>query len=162
MRKTSVPLVLLLATVTPLWAQTAPVSPPNAGTLLEQQRRQRPPAQPQAVEPGVLPANPTPLPEPVGADGLTTVQRFQLEGGSLVESAAIQSVLSPWLQRPVSLADLRRATAAVEALYRQRGWLARVSLPGQDITDGTVRLLITESRLGRIVLQQSEPPLESP
>lgn len=159
MRKTSVPLVLLLATVTPLWAQTAPVSPPNAGTLLEQQRRQRPPAQPQAVEPGVLPANPTPLPEPVGADGLTTVQRFQLEGGSLVESAAIQSVLSPWLQRPVSLADLRRATAAVEALYRQRGWLARVSLPGQDITDGTVRLLITESRLGRIVLQQSEPPL---
>ena len=162
MVKTSAFVALLMGTTTPLWAQTAPVSPPNAGTLLEQQRRLGPPALPQAVEPGVLPtvpATPAPPPGPVDPGRLTTVLRFQPEGTTLVDPAAVQAVLSRWLNRPVSLADLREATAAVEALYRQRGWLARVSLPGQDITDGTVRLAVTESRLGRIVLQQGDKPL---
>nr|WP_315247432.1 ShlB/FhaC/HecB family hemolysin secretion/activation protein [uncultured Albidiferax sp.] len=107
----------------------------------------------------MLPAAPVQPNAGAGASTQTTVVRFQLEGNTLVDAEAIQNVLSPWRDRPVSLADLRQATAAVEDLYRQRGWLARVSLPGQDITDGTVRFTITESRLGRILLQQSDRPL---
>nr|WP_315186794.1 ShlB/FhaC/HecB family hemolysin secretion/activation protein [uncultured Albidiferax sp.] len=159
MNKTFAFATLFLGTIPPLWAQTTAVPPPNAGTLLEQQRRLSPPALPQPPGPGVLPAAPVPPGTDTGASRLTTVLRFQVDGSTLVESAAIQNVLSPWLNRPVSLADLRQATAAVEDLYRQCGWLARVSLPGQDITDGTVRFAVTESRLGRIVLQPGDTPL---
>lgn len=141
----------------PLWAQTVPVAPTHAGTLLEQQRRLSPSMEPQAVPPGVLPAAPVAARAAPAAGTHTTVLRFQVDGSSLVDAAAVHAVLAPWLHRPVGLADLREATAAVEALYRQRGWLARVSLPGQDITDGTVRFIVTESRLGRVVVQPGDP-----
>lgn len=159
----ALPIVFVMTTAAlPVAAQT------NAGTLLEQQRRLEQSAPAQAVEPGTLPATPPPGAPTEPANSRpntvthTVVRAFVVEGSTLVEPAALQAVLQPWVGRPVGLADLRQATAALEELFRQRGWLARVGLPGQDITDGTVRFTVTESRLGRTVLRQGQsdmPPL---
>ncbi len=160
LRHTLVGAALLSAALSPLWGQTAPPSV-NAGSLLEQQRRLSPPAEPQGLAPGVLPAAPLPTGPATGPTSSThtTVRNFAIDGNTLIDPAAVQAVLAAWLNRPVGLADLRQATAAVEDLFRQSGWLARVRLPGQDITDGTVRFTVIESRLGRIVVQPGDEPL---
>lgn len=161
MKKYSV--LMLLAVASPLWAQT--VTPAvGAGTLLEQQRRLNPPIPLQSTESGVVPSVLLPgeeVPRLFSSDtgAQTTVLRFDVQGNTLIEPEVAQLTLAPWIGHPVSLADLRQATSTLESLYRQRGWLARVSLPGQDITDGTVRFNVNESRLGRIVLRSSDSPI---
>ncbi len=158
-------MLLVAGMVSPLWAQNV-MPPVGAGTLLEQQRRLNPAQAPQAVEPGgvtseAVPAPDAQRPQVSGIGAQTTVLRFQIDGSTLVEPEAVQAALARWVGRPVSLGDLREATTALETLYRDRGWLARVNLPGQDITDGTVRFSVTESHLGRILLKAGDQPLRS-
>ncbi len=154
-------LAMAASAVCPLWAQGSPAGPVGAGTLLEQQRRLAPAAPAQRPKPGVLPVVPEPVaPNPLARSSQrTTVRVFAVTGNTLLDPVDLQATLAPWVGRPVGMADLRQAVAAVEALYRQRGWLVRAGLPGQDITDGTVQILITESRVGEVWLRQSTPPV---
>lgn len=145
------------------WAQAGP--PVNAGVLLEQQRRETPTAPPQAPAAGVLPATPArpTLDTTVANPGMsqTTVRRFDVAGHTLLAEADVQAALAPWLNRVAGLPELRQAASSLEDAYRARGWLARVTLPAQDITDGMVRMTVTESRLGRVRVQQGTPPLRA-
>ena len=148
----------------PAWSQVVAQGSPGAGILLEQQRNLAPLAQPPGASAGVLPETNSRMPErsdgPSGDTNILTVVRsFLLTGGASVEPAAVQAVLAGWVNRPVGLSDLRQATRAVEDLFRSRGWLARVSLPEQDITDGVVRMSIVESRMGRVQFPQGVAPL---
>ena len=43
-------------------------------------------------------------------------------------------------------------TNAIAAAYAKDGWLARVYLPGQDITDGSISVRIVEAQLGKVVI----------
>jgi hemolysin activation/secretion protein len=133
---------------------------PDAGQLLEQQRRA---AEQRAQDPrpatGLLEQAPATAPSTATPGGTTrfTVRAFSLTGNSLIDTAALQAELAFFTGREITLADLRQATAALEALYGQRGRLARVVLPSQDITEGTVRLIVTEARAGKVIIAPAEP-----
>jgi len=146
-------LISLLCLHAMAWAQT----PVDAGRLLEEQRRleqqQAVPAQPR--EPLLRGADPSIAIDQAGTT-LVTVKRFQLAGNTLLDDAALQAVLQPWLSRPLSLAGLRQAAATLEQAYREAGWLAHVSLPAQDVTDGALRFEIAEARMGRV--RMAAPP----
>ncbi|MDE2457207.1 MAG: ShlB/FhaC/HecB family hemolysin secretion/activation protein [Burkholderiales bacterium] len=129
-------------------------SPPDAGALLRQTERDRHELLPPSSQPSPgLQTAPAPLPAASSAeDGArVTVRRFELRGNRLLSTPELQAALAPWLDRPAGLADLRRATAALEQLYRERGWLAQARLPAQDVSAGAVRIELVEARLGRIV-----------
>jgi hemolysin activation/secretion protein len=141
-----------LAWSMPAWAQTAP--PIDAGRLLEQQRRSEAP--PPALTPGsspptvARPTAPTPA-KPAPAGGIqTTVRSFQFVGTQLLSEADLQQAVAPWRNRPVTVPDLYQAGAAVETLFRERGWLAKVTLPSQDVTEGVVRFDILVALRGNI------------
>lgn len=134
----------------------------NAGQLLEQQRRAE-----QAQHAGLsgIPAKvftrPTIPTSPgssktVAATVRVVVREFRFSGNVLLGSAEIQTVLQPWLGRSVGLEEMRVATSAVVAAYRKRGWLAQVSLPAQDITEGVVSLVIIEAKTGQIRFQDAQ------
>ncbi|EDI0466894.1 ShlB/FhaC/HecB family hemolysin secretion/activation protein [Salmonella enterica subsp. enterica serovar Newport] len=60
-----------------------------------------------------------------------------------VTQDAVQRVVSPWLNRPVSFADLQAMADAVTQHYRNRGvLLARAILPPQTIKDGVLKIEI--------------------
>lgn len=132
--------------------QTAPV---DAGQLLEQQRRLEQQSFPAPVRSSPLrDGSPAPAPAKAG-DALVSVRQFSLVGNTLLGDAALQEVLRPWLQRPLTLAALRQAATAVEQAYRDAGWLAHAVLPAQDVSDGTLRMEITEARLGAVRMAPS-------
>ena len=141
-------------------AQTS--APVGAGELLEQQRRlEQAPRPPQkAILPdAILEPKPAATAEQPELGGIqTTVRRFTLRGYAELSEADLQAALQPWLGRTVGLRDLRQAATALEQLYRTRGWLAKVTLPSQDVTEGTVILTIVEAKRGRIQLTQSGTP----
>ena len=141
--QTLLPLLLLLGSAV-AHAQT------SAGQLLQQNRELEPmpPVLPDATrEPAPVELKPL-APKP---DQLTfVVKQFVFVGNSKVSSAELQSIVADLIGKPITFDDLKRATDAITEYYREQGWLVRVILPQQDITDGTVTLRIVEAKLGGI------------
>lgn len=114
------------------------------------------------------PARPSPLPElerqprrliqpsqPQPGAQLTRVREWKLVGNASLSDANLQQLLRPFVGVPLSLTQIREAAAVVQQAYEEAGWLARVDIPAQDITEGRITLQITESRLGRVELDTS-------
>jgi hemolysin activation/secretion protein len=120
--------------------------PPNAGSIL----RQLEPATPSLPAPRAETrqdrhhAPPPPGPR-------IHVRAFRIEGNHLVGTGQIQKLLATYVDRDLSPADLRQATDAVARFYSRAGWLARVLVPPQRVTDGVLRVQVIEGRFGEVV-----------
>ena len=147
-----------VAVITSQQASAQAPPPVGAGQLLEQQRslEQIPRLSPKVTPPdSTLAPKPVPVPESPELGGIQVIVRqFTLRGNAEVSNADLQTALQPWLGRKLGLRDLRDAATALEQAYRARGWLAQVSLPSQDVTEGSVILNIVEAKRGRIRLSQ--------
>ncbi|HET9783845.1 MAG TPA: POTRA domain-containing protein [Terriglobales bacterium] len=70
---------------------------------------------------------------------------------AILSPAEITHALAPYHHRQVTLADLNRAVAALNALYREKGVLtARAVLPRQQVEGGVVRIELIEARLDQV------------
>lgn len=78
------------------------------------------------------------------------VKSFKFEGNQLFSSEQLAKVLEPLVGHPISLTELKNAVNLVTGFYQKKGYLAVVTLPAQDITEGEVTLKILESKLGKI------------
>lgn len=141
--QTLLPLLLLLGSAV-AHAQT------SAGQLLQQNRELEPmpPVLPDATrEPAPVELKPL-APKP---DQLTfVVKQFVFVGNNKISSEELQPLVADFIGKPITFDDLKRITDAITEYYRERGWLVRVILPQQDITDGSVTLRIVEAKLGGI------------
>ncbi len=104
-----------------------------------------------------LPAT-TVNPAPAGADARgalasVAVQRYALEGNTLIPAERLLPLLQPYTG-VVALAQLRAAAATVQDAYRDAGYGGVVAfLPEQELVGGTVRIRVVEGRLSRISVQ---------
>ncbi len=91
---------------------------------------------------------PTALPLPQALQ----VQRYEVQGNTLLPQAAIDAATAPYTGR-VTIARLREAAAAVQELYRDAGYGGVVAfLPEQALDAGVVRIRVVEGRLARVEL----------
>lgn len=102
--------------------------------------------------PGVAPS---PRAEPpAAAPTLRFVLRgVQLRGSTRLSSHAVSALTQPYLRREVDFAALQELSAAIGTLYRAEGWVVRVSLPAQDLTDGVVTFDVVEARFGGATIE---------
>ena len=87
-----------------------------------------------------------------------TVRKFILEGVRAIPEDKVQEVLKPWLDQQVDFDELQNACNAIMELYRKNGLTAQALLPPQKISQGQVRILITEAKLGSVVVNQPDGP----
>lgn len=151
----ALPLVLLTSVT---WAQLAP---PDAGTLMQQLPRPEP-----LRRPGLAPtpeAAAQPARRPTGPQ--VRVQRFKLQGNTLLSSEQLAATLAPFVQQTLNLTQLEQAAQAVARRYREDGWVVSAYLPAQDITQGEVLIQIEEARLGALRFNAAEglraPPAQA-
>lgn len=113
--------------------------------------------------------SPLALPEPSGKDGdrtskgkegevRFTVNSFTLEGVSLLPESEIQGVLKPWLGKEIGFEDLQNACDAIQEYYRKKGFTVQAILPPQKIAGGVVKILITEAKLGKVIVDTPQGP----
>jgi len=123
----------------------------DAGALQQGLEKQLP-----SVSPLGLPTPSSPLPpkaEPSGTDGVQiVVQSFELEGVKTLSEEKVQQALMPWRGNPVSFGDLQKACDAVAQLYQKNGYTVQVTLPPQKIANGVVKILVTEAKLGAVLV----------
>ena len=112
-------------------------------------------AQPAAAAPTAS-AAPATAASASAAEASTRVRAFRVEGNSLLDPALLQTTLQAWLGQR-TLADLRDAAQAVQALYGRAGYGAVLAyLPPQPVADGTVLIQVVEGRLARVTVQGAQ------
>lgn len=141
---------LLLAA---LPAHAFQASPPNAGTILQQQQPPRPPA-PQPSRPNLQVA-------PDQAPGLPAstpfaVRTIRIVGNTAFSTATLHGLVASAEGGSATLAQLEALAATITAWYRDHDFpLSRAIVPAQAIADGEVTIQVVEAHAGAVRLHNS-------
>lgn len=119
-------------------------TPPDAGVLRQQIEQGIKPVQPAPS----IPSKAAPLQKLAGAT--VVIKAFKFIGNTRISTAVLQSVVVPYLNRPLDFAQLQDAAVAVGNAYREAGWIVRAYLPQQEIEDGVVTIEVVEAVLGAV------------
>ncbi|MEO0452603.1 MAG: ShlB/FhaC/HecB family hemolysin secretion/activation protein [Verrucomicrobiota bacterium] len=80
-----------------------------------------------------------------------SVQGLSMQGFDLLVGSDFPAVVEPYFGKPVTLLMLNQLSRDIIVFYRQMNFpLVDVIVPEQDITTGTVQLVVTESLLGTV------------
>lgn len=84
------------------------------------------------------------------------IRNYLVEGATLLTKAEIDHAVAPYTGKSKDFSDVQRALEAIEDLYARHGYSAvRVSLPEQELEQGTVRFRVVESRFGKVVVKDN-------
>jgi hemolysin activation/secretion protein len=120
---------------------------PNAGMIEQNIERDF-----KSFKPNSQPSTPA-LVQPLSKEAQSselnvTVKKFQIHGNRLLSDKVLLELVQPYLNRSLSFAQLKGVSDIVMNEYRQAGWLVRVYLPEQDISDGVVKIEVLEGVFG--------------
>ena len=81
------------------------------------------------------------------------IGRFDVEGNTLLPAERVQQLVAPFAGKKRVYGDVQKALEALEGEYRRLGYgTVQVFVPEQELAAGTVRLVVTESVVGKITL----------
>ncbi len=125
-----------------VYAQTAP----DAGRLLQEQPK--PPAARPATAPSLAPKASPAIKAPAGPSFLLKGIRFS--GATLIPDAELQSQVSPFIGETINFAVLEAFANQLTGYYLQKGYLARIVVPTQDVRNGIVEMKVVEGVRGNL------------
>ena len=83
-----------------------------------------------------------------------TLRSIVFSPSEILSEQALTALAQPLIGQSVSMTQLRKLVEQVNALYLQKGVsTAEALLPPQELTDGEVRVLLVEGRLGSVELK---------
>lgn len=87
------------------------------------------------------------------ADDSFTIQRFQIEGNTLLSPEEVQGLVAPMTGPGRVYGDVQKALEALDNAYRKHGYSAvQVYVPEQELTGGVVRIQVTENMIKDVVV----------
>lgn len=92
-----------------------------------------------------------------GNTALVRIDRFQVNGNTLLDAGLIERLLLPHTGPARSYTDIQRALEALEGAYRTAGYSAvHVVTPEQEVTGGIITLQVIESVIGKVTLNGNQ------
>ena len=93
--------------------------------------------------------------ESLAAEKTIKLERLQIEGSQF--TAAINSLLSPYLEREIPLDELAEIETVINQFYQNRGYLVSFAvIPLQDFDDGVVHIRIVEGMIKEIQVSEND------
>lgn len=151
--RSSIVVLASLLTISPSLVLAAP----DAGDILRQQPK--PPTVAPAKKPKITPATPAEAEKGIGQKIL--VKGFRIKGAVLIPESELAALLNDFVGKELSFRQLHDSTYVLIAYYAQKGYLARVILPEQDIKDGIVTLNVIEGKRGNVRINSSGKHLDA-
>jgi len=133
--------LFLLAFSSP--ALHAQSSTTDGGAIRNQIERNLP--SPALPEVSPKPAAKTPKPSEDSSEKIV-VSRFRFVGNTLLSDRALARSVELYVNRPIDFNELQNAAAMAALAYRDKGYVATVSIPRQEIEGGVVTLKVVESK----------------
>ncbi len=98
-----------------------------------------------------------PLPEVPEGGPCFTVQRVELEGAARLGADAQAGIARPFIGQCVGLKEIRELMREITNRYVEMGLVTtRVYIPQQDMSNGLLKLLVLEGRVGEIRLSEEQ------
>ena len=86
----------------------------------------------------------------------TAISRIQLTGNQAISSADLKKRLASFIGKPITQERLENIRVTVFDAYSNKGYLSRVELPAQDLSQGVVQLRVIEVGLGKVTVKAPE------
>ena len=84
------------------------------------------------------------------------LQEYQVEGNTLLPTIEVERAVMGYLGENRSIKDIDAARAQLERAYHDRGFrTVLVNIPEQQVTEGIVRLHVTEAPVGKLHIEGS-------
>jgi len=116
--------------------------------------------QPRQWSPDDIPVPPLPRPPPAPAGAAApsgptfAIRRFDVVGNTLLPGDEVERTLAPYVLPKASFDTIEKARDALQQRYAQDGFIAvAVGVPQQTVEGGSVRLDVTEARIGNVTVQ---------
>jgi hemolysin activation/secretion protein len=85
------------------------------------------------------------------------IKRFDVRGNTLLPSAEVEALVAPFAGQQRNYGDVQKALEALERAYRALGYgTVQVYVPEQELTQGEVRLDISEGVIGNIKINGNQ------
>ena len=81
------------------------------------------------------------------------IRAFEFKGNTRLESGELGELLDAWVGKNVDLDSLKNAATLIANVYREKGMLAKVEIPQQEVVDGVVVFDISEAKLANVALR---------
>jgi hemolysin activation/secretion protein len=130
-------------------AQTDLLGPRRSGAAPELPPIEpKPPPQPSVTAPA--PALPPKAP-PLSSAPIFVLRAIKVEGNTALDDPSIQNVAAPYIDKPVSIADLEEIRRQLTLLYINRGYInSGVTIPDQNVENGVIVFRAVEGRVTQI------------
>jgi len=134
-------------------AQAQQVTVPNSGSLLNELQ----PVLPAAPVPSRSPLQSPTANVPESEQQLTfTIREVQFEGNKAIDTDTLKAQIVGDIGKPMSFFDVKLLAIKLSNFYRQQGFpFSRVVVPQQDVTSGTLKLLVIEARFGQVLIDNN-------
>jgi len=76
---------------------------------------------------------------------VVTPKSIKFSGAKLLTNDQLQAVAQPYVGRELNAHELEHLTEAIAQIYRRDGWLVRVYIPQQDLSQSELNIQIIES-----------------
>jgi hemolysin activation/secretion protein len=108
------------------------------------------------LEPTV-PTTPTPEAEPDEAQVTIPVERIEVVGSTVFDTADFAPITSPVEGRSVTLTELQQVADGITQLYLNEGYItSRAILVEQEVADGVVQIQVIEGRISEIEVEGND------
>jgi len=147
---------LLLALVAgPAAYADTPAIPAGAPTPGQVQSTLPTTVAPPAPKAAPLITTPPPIATTVPPGGPTvTVQQFVITGNTVYTTDVLEAEIASYVGKDLTLADLYKVADVLTRFYQVHGYgVARVTIPEQELTGGSVALQVVEGRIGKVSVE---------
>ncbi|MGH2612926.1 MAG: ShlB/FhaC/HecB family hemolysin secretion/activation protein, partial [Rhabdochlamydiaceae bacterium] len=84
-------------------------------------------------------------------DEKVTIHSIEVSGNTVIHGRVLKRILKTYLERPLSMKELREMCLVVQSKYIRKGYfLTRAYLPPQEIREGVLKIEVIEGRLGGV------------
>lgn len=80
------------------------------------------------------------------------IKSFEFKGNDNVSTEELEKVIAKYVGQELSVEDIEEIPTILNAYYREKGWLSDITLPNQDVTDGTIQFNVAEAKFGGVDL----------
>ena len=80
-----------------------------------------------------------------------TIKSVEVSGHTVIRGRVLRRALKPYLDRPISMRDLKEMCRVIQKKYAEKGYfLTRAYLPPQVIKNGVLHIEVVEGKLGKV------------
>jgi hemolysin activation/secretion protein len=120
---------------------------PDAGSILQQLEREK---IKQIPKPAIKEEEKKSTTSPSHSQVSVLIKSVTFNGNTIISNNQLNLIVKPYINQTLNFSDIQDMVTKVANFYRESGWLAKVYLPEQNLSEGNITIEIKEGKFSAI------------